>query len=434
MVYCLLVLSVVVELGTDADVDGVEVTPAVNPDAAGVDPVGRQDLLKGLGDVGASKGFGVDDFLPYFLVNSPRDRGWVTPDPTAQLFAPSRECCPEAHPASLSAHRAANILLIEGKAMFDRILVPMDRSALAECVLPHAVTMARAFRSKLILVHAMETSHGANWRRAVDPLNWRIRKAEAESYLDSLARRLQARDVPVEKQILEGPAAEQIVEFAQTRDVALIVLSSHGQSGLTGWNISSIAQKIVLRARTSILLVRAYQAAAPEMTDIHYHRLLVPLDGSQRAEFILPVAATLARNQDSEILLTHVARRPELPRQMPLTSDDLELADRLVERNQAEATQYLQDLRSHLPVMGEARVMLGEDIPTPLHELVDQERIDLVLLSAHGHSGRGKWPYGGVVMNFMAFGTTPLLVIQDLPRDQIASTQAELAAMEHGRP
>ena len=317
--------------------------------------------------------------------------------------------------------------------MFNRILLPMDRSPLAECVLPHTVAIARAFESRLTLAHVMESRSRANWRRAVDPLNWQIRKAEAEGYLDDLAQRLQQAGLPAEKQILEGPAAEQIVEFSRTNDIPLIMLSSHGQSGLSGWNVSSIVQKIVLRAHTSIMIIRAYQLASTDMTGLGYHRLLIPMDGSQRAEFILPVVATLARTQDAQILLAHVIRPPEMPRQMPPAREEIELADRLVELNHAEAVRYLDDLRSRLPGEAQARVLVSAHVAATLHELVDQENIDLVLLSAHGHSGLTRWPYGSVVMSFITFGTTPLLIMQDLPTDQIEPTQAEIAAREHGR-
>src|SRR5512147_2851935 len=138
--------------------------------------------------------------------------------------------------------------------MFNRILLPMDRSPLAECVLPHAVAIGRAFESRLTLVHVMESPQRAHWRRAVDPLNWRIRKAEAEGYLDAIARRLQKAGLTVEEKILEGPAAEQIVEFSRANEIELIILSSHGESGFTGWNLSSIAQKTLLRAHTSIMI------------------------------------------------------------------------------------------------------------------------------------------------------------------------------------
>ena len=317
--------------------------------------------------------------------------------------------------------------------MFNRILLPMDRSPLAECVLPHTVLVAAAFDSKVTVAHVLESRPQANWRRAVDPLNWRVRKAEAEGYLDGLARRLQQAGLNVEKKILEGPAAEQIVEFSRANEVPLIILSSHGQSGFTGWNLSSIAQKIMLRAHTSIMIVRAYQAPSSDVSGLHYHRLLVPLDGSQRAEFILPVAAALARAQQAQILLAHVVHRPEMPRKMPPAPEDLELADRLVERNHAEAVLYLEGLRSRLPADTQALVLVSDDVHITLHELVDQQDIDLVLMSAHGQSGKPRWPFGNVVMSFVTFGTTPLLIMQDLPREEIASTQAETAATQHGR-
>jgi nucleotide-binding universal stress UspA family protein len=279
----------------------------------------------------------------------------------------------------------------------------------------------------------MESPHRANWRRAVDPLNWRIRKAEAESYLGDLALRLQKAGLTAEKQILEGPAAERIVEFSRKNNVPLIMLSSHGQSGLSGWNVSSVVQKIILRAHTSIMIVRAYQPASADVTGLRYRRLLVPVDGSQRAEFILPVAATLARAHEAETLLAHVVRRPEIPRQTPPTDEDVELADRLVERNQTEAVRYLNQLRSRLSGEVQVRVVVSDHVAATLHELVDQEKIDLVLLTAHGYSSLTRWPYGSVVSSFITYGSTSLLIVQDLPQDKIEATEAEVAAERNGR-
>jgi nucleotide-binding universal stress UspA family protein len=316
--------------------------------------------------------------------------------------------------------------------MFNRILLPMDRSPLAECVLPHAAAVAHAFESRITLVHVMDTPHRANWRHAVDPLNWRISKAEAESYLDDLALRLQKAGLTAEKQILEGEAADRIVEFSHKNSIPLIMVSSHGQSGLSGWNVSSVVQKIILRASTSILIVRAYQPASPEVTGLRYHRLLVPMDGSQRAECILPAVTTLARAHEAQILLAHVARRPEMPRRTRPTDEDVELADRIVERNRTEAVEYLDQLRSRLSGDIEARVLVGDHISVTLHELVDQEKIDLVLLAAHGYSALTRWPYGSVVTSFITYGATPLLIVQDLPPDQIERTRAEVAAKRNG--
>jgi nucleotide-binding universal stress UspA family protein len=317
--------------------------------------------------------------------------------------------------------------------MFNRILLPMDRSSVAECVLPHAVAVARAFESEVMLVNVIDSPQPANWRRAVDPLNWGIRKAEAEAYLADLAVQLQKAKLSAEKQILEGDAAERIIEFSRKTDAPLIIISSHGQSGISGWNVSSVVLKVILRARTSIMIVRAYQPTPTAMTSLGYRRILVPIDGSLRAECVLPVARTLARFHEAQILLTHVVKRPELPRRTPPSREDVELAERLVERNRKEAIQYLNDLRSQFSVELQARVLVSDHIAATLHELVEQEKIDLVVLSAHGHSGLTRWPYGSVVMSFITFGTTPLLIVQDLPQDKFEPSPAELAAKEQGR-
>jgi nucleotide-binding universal stress UspA family protein len=316
--------------------------------------------------------------------------------------------------------------------MLNRILLPMDRSPLAECVLPHAVAAARAFESQMMLVHVMDLPQRANWRRAVDPINWRIRKAEAEGYLGELTTRLQKAGLPAEMQILEGPAAERIVEFASKHNVSLIVLSSHGQSGLSGWNVSSVVQKIILRARTSIVIVRAYQPTSTDVMGLRYNRILLPLDGSQRAESVLPMASSLARAHEAQIVLAHVVRRPEMPRRTPPTGEDVELADRLVDRNRIEAVQYLDQLRSRLPRETQAHVLVSDHVAVTLHEFIDQEKIDLVLLTAHGYSALTRWPYGSTVSSFISYGTTPLLIVQDLPQDKIEPTAAEMAARRNG--
>lgn len=317
--------------------------------------------------------------------------------------------------------------------MFNRILLPMDRSPLAECVLPHTVAVARAFQSQVTLVHVMDPPHRPNWARAVDPLNWRIRKAETESYLGDLALRLQQAGLRTERQVLEGQAAERIVEFSRKHDAPLIMLSSHGQSGLSGWNVSSVVQKVILRASTSIMIVRAYQPTSADVAGLHYRRLLVPLDGSQRAECVLPMAGTLARFHQAQVVLAHIVMRPEMPRRTPPTDEDVELADRIVERNRAEALHYLDQVKSQLSGDIRVLVLVGDHVVATLHDLVDQEKIDLLLLTAHGYSGQTRWPYGSVVSSFIAYGTTPVLIVQDLPQGKIEPTRAEVAAKGNGR-
>jgi nucleotide-binding universal stress UspA family protein len=75
-------------------------------------------------------------------------------------------------------------------------------------------------------------------------------------------------------------------------------------------------------------------------------------------------------------------------------------------------------------------VLLSDHAAESLHDLVEQANVDLVVLSAHGHSGGTKWPYGSLVVNFIAYGTTPLLIMQDLSPDEVERTRAEMLARE----
>lgn len=297
--------------------------------------------------------------------------------------------------------------------MFDHILVPLDRSALAECALPHAAAMAHLFDSRMTLLHVLDAPRRVGALVSADPLDWQLRRAEAESYLHGIAQQLEETGVSVDPQLAEGDAAEQIIELSQASNADLILLSSHGYSGLSEWNISSVVQKVAWRAYTSLMIVRAHQTAALD-SYLPYKRVLAPMDGSQRAEYILP-AATQLTAQGAHLLLAHVVHRPEMPRRTPLRREDNDLANRYVEYNSVEAEQYLSELGSRLPGAVETRVLVSDHVISTLHELASQEAIDLVLTSAHGYSGQARWPFGGVVSSFITYGETPLLVVQDAP-------------------
>ena len=315
--------------------------------------------------------------------------------------------------------------------MFEHILIPLDGSHLAECVLPHALAIAQAFESKVTLLRVLERSQTTDRPLSVDPLGWHIRKTEAEAYLSGVAARLQELGLRVEHVLREGPAAEQIIEFAHSTDASLIILSSHGLSGLSGWNISGVVQKIILRAYASVMIVRAYLPSTLDLKSARYRRLLAPLDCSQRAECVLQHVTALAQFHESEVLLAHVVRRPELVRRSPPTQEDIELVNQLTERNRLEAAQYLKLLQSQTPLKVETRLLVSDNVAGTLHELVKQESADLVVLCAHGHSGGIKWPYGNVTLNFIAYGSTPLLIVQDISQHEAESTEAEIAAREY---
>ena len=220
--------------------------------------------------------------------------------------------------------------------MFDPILVPLDGSQLAECVLPHAAAFARSFNAEIRLLRILEKNQVGASAQLFDLLNWQIQKTKANIYLEETKERFKESNIWAHAIILEGLVPEGITEYAQNQGVKLIILSSHGRHGLTQWGISSITQKTILSAPTSVLIVRAHQqnALAGELSETPlYQRILVPLDGSQRAEYVLPIVMQLAHAHKPTIHLVHVVQTPEMARQMPPAHEDIDLSNRVVARN-----------------------------------------------------------------------------------------------------
>ena len=308
--------------------------------------------------------------------------------------------------------------------MFEHILVPLDGSQLAECVLPHAISIARCFDSRITLLRMMEKTQASASAQLFDSLNWQINKTKANLYLEKSQARLQESGTAVGTIVLEGIVATGIMDFVQNQGIDLIILSSHGRHGLTQLGISSISHKIILSAQTSMLIVRAqHSGLSPggSMEPLLYRRILVPLDGSQRAEHVLPTVTQLAHFHKSQVHLVQVVQAPEMPRQMPPTREDMDLSDRVVARNLEEAQRYLAQVkeRSYLQDLDvQTHLITSDNAAAALHQLEEQEQIDLVTLSAHGYSGNKQWPYGSMVNKFILYGTVPLLIVQDLPARQ----------------
>ena len=316
--------------------------------------------------------------------------------------------------------------------MFKRILIPLDSSKLAECVLPHLVAIARICEPEVQLLRVSEPFGVTARLRLIDPVDWQIRKAEAESYLSGVAARLQNAGLQVSTQLYDGRPAEQIIEVAHSWNADLILMSSHGQSGLSPWNVSSVVQQVILRAHRSLMIIRAYHPVTAELTGLHYRRIFLPLDGSQRAEMPLTLAESLARAHNSEILAAHIVRQPELPRRTSASQEDLLLVNQLIERNRVEALKYLEDLKSRIDLPIQTKLEVSPSISRSLHQIADENDVDLTILSAHGYSGDTRWPFGSVGLGFIVYGSTPLLILQDLPTNRIELTRAEIAAQESG--
>ena len=341
--------------------------------------------------------------------------------------------------------------------MFTRILVPLDGSPLAEVVLPHAELFARIFGASIHLLRVLEPISYHENPAAVDPLRWQLHKAEAEAYMQGMVNKV--RENLGEKSIMgedekmsrvgysvrEGKAAENIVDFAHTEKIDLLVISTHGSSGLSRWNISSITQKVINLIYLPVLIVRAYDLSIMDENRKRYRRILLPIDSSRRAECSLSAGIELARGEmsadstpeaigdKSTLVLAAVIRPPEVPIPEPFPIEISQLTEKLLRLSHQAVERYLYEMKERLPVKCDTCVVESTSVPSAIQELAEQEDIDIVILCAHGYSGQVTWPYGTVTWNYIEQGTKPLLIIQDVPLSQVRPTAAEVAAEKSGR-
>lgn len=316
--------------------------------------------------------------------------------------------------------------------MINKIVVLLDGSPLARRVLPHALSLSNAFKdAEVILLQVLEPK-GKSGTGRLDPVDWQFRKVEAQAFLNAVQVEWKERQPAPEVKLLEGPAASRIIEYIDETNPDLVMFSSHGNSGLSSWNLGSVAQKIIDRASRSFMLIPAYKQIEEAVEKIRYKRIFVPLDGSKRAEFVLPVATRLAAQNNAELILVHAVCPPHVIQRHTLKPEDEEALEKINNHNQVKADQYLARMAEQCGSQVETKRISGSNIVDALLDFVNNTDMDLVVMAAHGSSGETNRPYGSVVSSFIAYGSTPLLLIQDFTQDQIKPTQAELKALDNG--
>jgi nucleotide-binding universal stress UspA family protein len=155
--------------------------------------------------------------------------------------------------------------------MYQKIMVPLDGSELAECVLPHMESIATGCGTpKVVFVRVVEPVHlpvaavgdggpvltaddAAKMRKAEDERN----KAEAREYLGSIIRRSKFGGATPQAEVIVGKPADSLAEYAKKNGVDLIVIATHGRSGVSRWVWGSVADRVMRSACVPVLMVRA---------------------------------------------------------------------------------------------------------------------------------------------------------------------------------
>jgi nucleotide-binding universal stress UspA family protein len=297
--------------------------------------------------------------------------------------------------------------------MFKHLLVPLDGSKLAEAVLPAARAWAERLHARLTLLHITEknapaTIHGEHHLAST---------REAETYLAALADTLARPGLAVQWHVHEAEAsvAQMIVDQAAELKTDLIMLNTHGSSGLREKLLGSIAQHVLREGTVPVLLIRPQRDALPGERPIR--NILLPLDGERVHETALPVAIELAELFGAAIHLVNVAPTAET-----LTGPDsvpgmmLPNAMRAVlDLAQQGGVEYLQRVRATIPGATTADVARG-DPAKMIAALAQKVNADLIIMATHGRMGLDAFWSASVAPKVLHELAGPLLLVRTAER------------------
>ena len=145
--------------------------------------------------------------------------------------------------------------------MYQRILIPLDGSELAECALPHAKEIAKGCNiGEVVLLEVVEPpssfTGGSIDFIAFQNASHRAIVEAAEGYVAKVQSQLSSEGLNVRSEVLIGKAAETIMEFAEKNAVDIIAIATHGRSGISRWRFGSVANKLLQASHVPILIIR----------------------------------------------------------------------------------------------------------------------------------------------------------------------------------
>ncbi|MDD5127792.1 MAG: universal stress protein [Dehalococcoidales bacterium] len=284
--------------------------------------------------------------------------------------------------------------------MFNKILVPLDGSVLAEAALPFAEEVAGKLGSEVTLLYISDPVNDP-YRHMYDPYLQKISEAVKETGKNSP----NGKEISADSRIMVGEAAEQITSYAENKDIDLIVMSSHGHSGYKRWTLGHITDKVIRNTTRPVAIIRSKS----HTKHAGISRVMVTLDGSKVSETALPYASNLAAGLKAELLLFEVLT----PDYYAYTN---EAYKELAEAKRA-AHNYVEKIAADLKDKGitvntELQEGLVSDTPEMIIQMTEEAEIDTVVMATHGRSGLSRWALGSAAEKVLRGIEAPLILVK----------------------
>ena len=299
--------------------------------------------------------------------------------------------------------------------MYNKILVPLDGSKLAECVLPHVEAIAAGNKVAVTFLYAIQPLDVPLTKPEFKSRIESEARAAAHDYLKELIANLKYKDAAQGKVVL-GKVADNIVDYATENKMDVIIMATHGRSGVSRWVSGSVAEKVLHASKVPIWLIRACEPSAA------YQKInmLVPLDGSELAEKVLSHVKELtehfgAKSVDITLLRVCELFFPPYKYPPPASLSWEEYLEYETKRCTEICQAYLSKVEERLKNEG-LNVRAVTPMGTPADAIVDyanKNAVDLIVMATHGRTGLGRWALGSVADKVVKGATSPVFLVRN---------------------
>lgn len=285
--------------------------------------------------------------------------------------------------------------------MFDRILVPTDGSKCAQAAVGYADDLARRYEAE---VHALCV---ADSRTLESGPHFDQVKKERANLAERTCNDLSVSGVSVEQAVLADIPHKAILKYTSEEDIDLIVMGTHGRTGVERYLLGSVTEKVVRLSDVPVLTVKAEDDS--EVT-YPYTDVLVPTDGSQGAEAAIGPAVDIAHTYDARLHALCVVDT------MALGVDvrSYAILDALEESAQS-AVETIEAQATHASV-SEIETAIEHGNPyRGIRSYVQAHDIDLVVMGTHGRSGIERYLLGSVTEKTVRTSPAPVMTVRQPP-------------------
>lgn len=307
--------------------------------------------------------------------------------------------------------------------MYQKMLVPLDGSELAEIVFTYAKELAGRLDLDIILLQVCPPSlrefipmQKAYMEQAAETVRHQAREVQKKIGIEP-----EGKQVEVRGELTIGHPAEEILRFTEENNVDLILMASHGRSGIRRWAMGSVADKVTRASCAPVLLVRAKTADETPYDKWPKRTILAPLDGSELAESALPHVMALARQRGTEpvdVALLRVCETPAMPAYYTPELSEVPLnwaqyVQQEIARRKRVATEYLASIEKNFKesdISVRSEVLEGK-ATEGIVEYANKTPFSIIVMTTHGRAGLSRWVYGSVAEYVMLGVTSPVLLI-----------------------